>query len=97
MSFSGESWSTRVIADPYFTQPQAAELVRSYLDGHDPEDPSVSPLHADLKGLAPIRVHVGNVEVLLSRCTQIADFELEGHFTAVKSRTTKTSLRINRG
>jgi hypothetical protein len=33
----------------------------------------------------------------LSRCTQIADFELEGHFTAVKSRTTKTSLRINRG
>ena len=34
--------------------------------------------------------------MLLSRCTQIADFELENHFTAVKSRTTKTSLRINR-
>src|SRR5258708_39665487 len=33
----------------------------------------------------------------LSRCTQIADFELESHFTAVKSRLTKTSLRINRG
>jgi hypothetical protein len=28
---------------------------------------------------------------------KFADFELEGHFTAVKSQTTKTSLRINRG
>jgi len=38
-----------------------------------------------------------NDRVKLSRCTQMTDFELEGHFTAVKSRTTKTSLRINRG
>ena len=73
LAFSGESWSTRAIADPYFTQPQAAELVRSYLDGHDPEDPSVSPLHADLKGLAPIRVHVGNDEVLLDDSVRLVD------------------------
>jgi hypothetical protein len=33
----------------------------------------------------------------LSRCTQIADFELDGHFTAVKSRTLMPSLRLNRG
>jgi acetyl esterase/lipase len=73
LAFSGESWSTRAIADPYFTQPQVAELVRSYLDGHDPEDPSVSPLHADLKGLAPIRVHVGNDEVLLDDSVRLVD------------------------
>jgi len=49
LALSGDSWSTRAVADPYFTQPQASELVRSYLDGHSPEDPFASPLHADLK------------------------------------------------
>jgi hypothetical protein len=34
---------------------------------------------------------------LMSRCTQIADFHLVGHFTAVKSRTTMASLHLNRG
>jgi epsilon-lactone hydrolase len=65
LTLSGESWSTRTVADPYFTEPQATDLVRAYLDGHDSADPLASPLYADLKGLAPIRVHVGNDEVLL--------------------------------
>jgi monoterpene epsilon-lactone hydrolase len=65
LSLSGESWSTRAVADPYFTKPQATELVRSYLHGHDPADPLASPLNVDLEGLAPIRVHVGDDEVLL--------------------------------
>jgi acetyl esterase/lipase len=65
LTLSGESWSTRALADPYFTRPQAAELVGSYLDGDDPADPKASPLYADLKSLVPIRVHVGNDEVLL--------------------------------
>jgi acetyl esterase/lipase len=65
LTLSGESWSTRALADPYFTRPQAAELVGSYLGGDDPADPKASPLYADLKNLVPIRVHVGNDEVLL--------------------------------
>ena len=65
LSLSGASWTTRAAADPYFIQLQAAELVRSYLDGADPSDPAVSPLRADLAGLPPIRVHVGDDEVLL--------------------------------
>jgi epsilon-lactone hydrolase len=65
LSFSGESWSTRAVADPYFTLPQATDLVRSYLQGHDPADPFASPLYANLKGLVPIRVYVGDDEVLL--------------------------------
>jgi acetyl esterase/lipase len=73
LALSGDSWSTRAVADPYFTQPQAAELVRSYLDGHSPEDPFASPLHADLKGLAPIRVHVGNDEVLLDDSVRLVE------------------------
>jgi epsilon-lactone hydrolase len=65
LSLSGASWTTRAAADPYFVQSQAAELVRSYLNGADANDPAVSPLRADLTGLPPIRVHVGDDEVLL--------------------------------
>ena len=65
LSLSGASWTTRAAADPFFTQIQAAELVRSYLNGADANDPAVSPLRADLTGLPTIRVHVGDDEVLL--------------------------------
>ena len=73
LALSGDSWSTRAVADPYFTQPQAAELVRSYLDRHSPEDPFASPLYADLKALAPIRVHAGSDEVLLDDSVRLVE------------------------
>lgn len=65
LSLLGQSWSTRAEADFIFTKPQATELVRSYLASHDAADPLASPLRADLKGLAPVLVHVGDDEVLL--------------------------------
>jgi epsilon-lactone hydrolase len=65
LSLSGESWSTRAEADPIFTLPQVTGLVRSYLASHDATDPFASPLYANLKGLAPVLVHVGDDEVLL--------------------------------
>ena len=65
LTLTGKSWSTRATSDPVFTQPQVTELVHSYLQGHDPADPLASPLFASLKGLAPIRVLVGDDEVLL--------------------------------
>ena len=73
LSLSGASWTTRATADPYFVQPQAAELVRSYLNGADPNDPAASPLRADLRGLPSIRVHVGEDEVLLDDSVQFVD------------------------
>jgi len=39
--------------------------VRSYVRETDPKNPLVSPLYGDLAGLPPIRVHVGDDEVLL--------------------------------
>ncbi len=65
LALTGVSWETRAAAEPYFIRSQVAELVRSYVGGHDPSDPLVSPLYGDLEGLPPIRVHVGNDEVLL--------------------------------
>ncbi|MDR3762819.1 MAG: alpha/beta hydrolase [Acidobacteriota bacterium] len=65
LTLTGASWETRAAADPYFIRSQAAELVRSYLGNHDPADPLASPLHGELAGLPPIRVLVGDDEVLL--------------------------------
>jgi acetyl esterase/lipase len=65
LTLTGESYETRAEADPYFTKSQAAGLVASYLGHADPKDPLASPLYGDLSGLPPIRVHVGDDEVLL--------------------------------
>jgi len=55
----------RVKADPHFIRFQVARLVHSYLGETDPRNPMASPLYGDLTGLPPIRVHVGDDEVLL--------------------------------
>jgi len=65
LTLSSATYETRAEADPYFTRPQVAELVRSYLGSADPNDPLASPLQGRLSGLPPIRIHVGDDEVLL--------------------------------
>jgi acetyl esterase/lipase len=65
LALTGESFDTRAEADLYFTKFQAAGLVRSYLGATDPKNPLASPLYADLSGLPPVRVQVGDDEVLL--------------------------------
>ncbi len=73
LALSGESWSTRAVTDPYFTRPQIVGLVDCYLNGHQAHDPAVSPLYADMRGLAPLRVHVGNDEVLLDDSVRLIE------------------------
>jgi len=65
LTLSGATYETRAEADPYFTRQQVAELVRFYLGSADANDPLASPLQGRLSGLAPIRIHVGDDEVLL--------------------------------
>ncbi|WP_246327142.1 alpha/beta hydrolase [Burkholderia guangdongensis] len=65
LTLSGETYDTRVDADPLFTREQASEVVRAYLGSADPAHPLASPLHARLVGLPPVRIHVGDDEVLL--------------------------------
>ena len=65
LTLSGATYETRADADPYFTRQQVAELVRSYLGSADPNDPRASPLQGRFAGLPPIRIHVGDDEVLL--------------------------------
>jgi epsilon-lactone hydrolase len=65
LALTGESYDTRAEADPFFTRSQVTKLVQSYLGETDPKNPLASPLYGDLSGLAPIRIHVGDDEVLL--------------------------------
>jgi len=65
LTLSGASYETRAEADPFFTKQQVAELVHSYLGSADANDPLASPLQGRLSRLPPIRIHVGDDEVLL--------------------------------
>jgi monoterpene epsilon-lactone hydrolase len=65
LTLSAASYETRAAADPFFTRAQVAELVHAYLGSADPNDPLASPLHGPLAGIPPIRIHVGDDEVLL--------------------------------
>ena len=65
LTLSSETYTTRAEADPFFTRSQVAGLVRSYLGNTDPTDPLASPLHGRFAGMPPVRIHVGDDEVLL--------------------------------
>lgn len=65
LTLSSATYETRAAAEPYFTRAQVTELVGSYLGSADPTQPRASPLEARLAGLPPVRIHVGEDEVLL--------------------------------
>jgi monoterpene epsilon-lactone hydrolase len=65
LTLSGATYETRADADFYFTKPQVAQLVHAYLGSTDANDPRASPLQGPFSGLPPIRIHVGDDEVLL--------------------------------
>ncbi|HET7544949.1 MAG TPA: alpha/beta hydrolase fold domain-containing protein [Polyangiaceae bacterium] len=65
LSLSGDSLRTRAQADVALSAPALASAASHYLAGHDPRDPLASPLYGNLAELPPIRIHVGDDEVLL--------------------------------
>ena len=48
-------------------------MAQLYLGGKDAKSPLAAPLHADLKGLPPLLIQVGDAETLLSDSTRITD------------------------
>jgi epsilon-lactone hydrolase len=71
LSLSGETWESRDSADVLFTKEQARELVALYLGSADPSLP-FSPLTQELSGFPPLRIHVGDDEVLLDDSVRLA-------------------------
>ncbi len=62
---AGATYETRVDVDPMLRREGLDQAAREYLGDGDPTDPLASPLFADLGGLPPVRIDVGDAEVLL--------------------------------
>jgi acetyl esterase/lipase len=73
LALTGASLEDRAEDDPLVTNAMLSTAGSSYLAGHDPYDPSASPLYSDLRGLPPVQIHVGTSEVLLDDARRYAD------------------------
>lgn len=80
----GESMTTRAKADPVVQREGLIGMAQAYLGGKDPRTPLASPLHADLTGLPPLLIQVGDAETLLDDSTRLAE----------KARASKTEVKL---
>ncbi len=70
---TGESHKTRLHLDPFFSNLGSNKIIRDYIGDHDPREALISPLYADLHGLPPLLIHVGDNEVLLDDAVRFGD------------------------
>lgn len=56
-----------------------APIAKYYLGSADPKNPRASPLYANLEGLPPLLIHVGEQEVLLDDSQRLADRARAAH------------------
>jgi acetyl esterase/lipase len=70
---NSETYATRGDLDPMCTATGLKRMADWFVAGGDVRDPLVSPVHADLAGLPPLLVHVGDHEVLLDDSRRLAD------------------------
>jgi len=68
-------------------------MAESYFQGHEPRDPLVSPVFADLSGLPPIFLTAAANEVLLSDTTRLAE-SASSAGTSVKLRIVEDSVHV---
>jgi epsilon-lactone hydrolase len=73
MSLTGESLSSRAALDPLNTPGDLQNAIHYYIGADDPKNPIASPIYADLGGLPPLLIHVGDHEILLSDSVRIAE------------------------
>ena len=73
----GESMETRAEADPMVGKENLMVSAKTYLGGADPRAPLAAPLYADLRGLPPLLIQVGDAEVLLDDSTRLAGIARE--------------------
>ena len=74
LTFSGKSILTRKKVDPIFGgEGNRFGFAPAYLGMHDPADPLISPLFADLHNLPSTLIHVGSDEMLLDDSTRLEE------------------------
>lgn len=65
LTVGNETFESNRENEEFFYKEVVAFLASSYLAGHDPKEPLASPLYADLSGLPPTYIQVGEHETLL--------------------------------
>ncbi len=69
----GESMQTRAKVDPVVQREGLLGMAAAYLAGKNPRTPLAAPLYAELKGLPPLLIQVGNDETLLDDSNRLAE------------------------
>jgi epsilon-lactone hydrolase len=72
MEAIGASMTTKAAIDPTVQRAALLDLAKHYLNGADPRSPLAAPIHADLRGLAPLLIQVGAAETLLDDAIRLA-------------------------
>ena len=73
LTLTSSSVTSKADADPILSRDTLSKAAAMYLAGHDGRDPLVSPLYGVRSGLPPIRIDVGEDEVLLDDSIRYAD------------------------
>lgn len=72
LTLTGPSLTTKAAVDPSLTPDGLARRSQDYLAGQNPANGAISPIFADLSGLAPLLIQVGGNEILLDDSTRLA-------------------------
>jgi monoterpene epsilon-lactone hydrolase len=70
---TGESMETRKEIDPWLSPDATRAIPAMYIRELNPKHPLVSPIYADLEGLPPLFVQVGNDEILLEDSIRLVE------------------------
>jgi acetyl esterase/lipase len=73
LALAGESLASRAAVDPLVSEPDLRVAAGYYVGERDPRDPLISPVYADLRGLPPLLIQVGDHELLLSDAQRLSD------------------------
>ena len=73
LELTGESLTTRAQVDPMCSPEGSQYHAVHYIGKHDARAPLVSPIYADLHGLPPILIQVGDREILLSDAIRLTE------------------------
>lgn len=72
LEMTGESYVNRHGVDPLCTREVLMNFVRPTLGTGLANNPEVSPVYADVRGLSPVLVQVGDAEVMMSDAMRLA-------------------------
>ncbi len=73
MEGTGDSIKTRAAADPMVQKAGLDLMAKAYLAGKDPRTPLAAPLYANLSGIPPLYILVGDAEILLDDASRVAE------------------------